>query len=79
MNPLFIVGRVADESLGEPTEEFRVSQKFTETLAEVPIVEKISLGHRIEDTVLECSFRGRQCKNMWVDKSHDITYMYYSV
>lgn len=59
----------ADELLGEATEEFKVSQKFTETLSELPIEEKVPLGHQIEDFILECSFRGRKCSTGLVSKS----------
>ena len=58
------IRRLADESLGEPTEEFIVTQRFTETLASKSAAEKIPLGHQTEDFILECSFRGRQCKDM---------------
>ena len=59
----------ADELLGEATEELKVSQRFTETLSELPIEEKVPLGHQIKDFILECSFRGRKCSTGLVSKS----------
>ena len=60
-----IVGRRSDyEALGEETAQFHTRKVFTEALATLPTEEKIALGHQIEDFILECSFRGRQCSNM---------------
>ena len=62
--------RVADRQLGEVTTEYKVSQSFTEALAAEKPQAKIPLGHQLDDFILECSYRGRKCKNMWVSMVH---------
>lgn len=50
----------------QPREDFLEEEGLTESLAELPLEEKTSLGFTSYDMILDCKYAGTNCSIGWV-------------